>query len=72
MIFSVKAHPGSSEEKLEVVDDVSFEIWTREPPENGRANRAVERLIAEHFDVPKSTVVVFRGRSSRNKLIKVG
>lgn len=72
MIYTVRAHPGSHEEKIEVVDGTTLEVWVNEPPEKGLANRAVERMVAAHLKIPKSLVSVIRGTSSRNKLVKVG
>jgi len=40
-------------------------------PEGGKANAAVEHVIAEGLGVPKSAVAVVRGRSSRTKQIEI-
>jgi hypothetical protein len=40
-------------------------------PERGRANEAVERLIAGTVGVPVSAVRVVAGRSSRSKVVEV-
>ncbi len=41
------------------------------PPEDGKANLAVEKTIARAVGVPKSTVRVVRGHSSRVKQIEI-
>ena len=41
------------------------------PPVDGRANDALCRLIAEAADVPPSRVVVVRGHTARDKLVRV-
>jgi uncharacterized protein len=41
------------------------------PPVDGRANRALCRLIARHAGVAPSRVTVIRGERSREKLIQV-
>ncbi len=41
------------------------------PPVDGRANRALCRLIAGRADVAPSRVTVVRGQRSRDKLISV-
>ncbi len=41
------------------------------PPEAGKANAAVEKTIAAALGVPKSTVRVVRGHSSRSKLVEI-
>lgn len=39
-------------------------------PENGKANRAMIDLLAQHFKSPKSAFTIVRGEISRNKVIK--
>ena len=38
---------------------------------DGKANEAVVKLLAKHFDVPKSSITVVRGHTSRIKSIEV-
>jgi uncharacterized protein YggU (UPF0235/DUF167 family) len=42
-----------------------------EPAEDGRANAAVLRLLAEMFGVAPSACTLLRGASARQKLIRV-
>lgn len=42
-----------------------------EPPEDGRANEAVLRLLAERLGVAPSSCTLLRGAASREKLIRV-
>jgi uncharacterized protein len=41
------------------------------PPEDGRANRAVERLVARTVGVDSRDVRVVRGFSARDKLVEI-
>ncbi len=41
------------------------------PPEDGKANAAVCKVLAKALGVPKSAVVVTRGETSRHKTIEV-
>jgi uncharacterized protein (TIGR00251 family) len=41
------------------------------PPVDGRANRALCKLIARRAGVPPSKVTIARGEGSRDKLIRV-
>lgn len=41
------------------------------PPEGGRANEAVVELLAKTFGVPRRTVSIVSGQTSRNKRVAV-
>ena len=40
-----------------------------EPPEDGRANEAVLRLLAETLDVPRARLTLVSGLTSRDKIV---
>lgn len=42
-----------------------------EPAQDGRANEAVRRLVAELFDLAPSSVEVLRGHSARTKVLRL-
>lgn len=41
------------------------------PPEDGKANAAVCKVIAKALGVPKSAVSVTRGETSRHKTVEI-
>jgi hypothetical protein len=70
MKIQVKVKPNSRTEELSQEGD-SFIVKVREPPKEGKANRAVIKLLAEHFGVPQSRVRILSGFRSKNKVIEV-
>lgn len=48
-----------------------LEVRVTAPPEDGKANAAVCRVVAKALKVPKSAVKVVRGESSRHKTLGV-
>ena len=56
---------------VEVDEDGGLTVFVRERAVDGKANQAVVDLLAEHFGVAKSRVVIARGQSSRIKLVKI-
>ena len=48
-----------------------FQIWITATPERGKANQAVLGLLAQEMGVPKSSLSIVRGRTTRNKLIRL-
>jgi uncharacterized protein YggU (UPF0235/DUF167 family) len=67
----VKAHPKSSKVQVIEKDAEHFEVWVREAPDHGKANQAVVKAIAKHFDIAPSLVSVKTGLASRNKIIQI-
>ena len=70
MKIQVKVNPNSRTEELSQEGD-SFMVKVKEPPKEGKANRAVIKLLAEHFGVPQSQIKILSGFRSRNKVIEV-
>jgi uncharacterized protein len=40
-------------------------------PEKGKANEALIKLLASHFDVPKCAVNIIGGKTARTKIIDI-
>jgi hypothetical protein len=72
---AVKVQPGARRAgvlgRVPDVDGTRLKIAVREPPEDGRANRAVCAALAETLCVPDSAVSVLHGAGSRQKTLRV-
>jgi uncharacterized protein (TIGR00251 family) len=68
--IQVKVKPNSKSEEVSQEGD-NFIVKVKEPPEKGRANQAVVRLLAKHFGVPQSQIKILSGFKSRSKVISV-
>jgi uncharacterized protein (TIGR00251 family) len=44
-----------------------LQIRTTAPPSDGKANRAITRLLSEHLEMAPSRIQLRRGKSSRDK-----
>jgi len=69
--FSVKVHPRAKKNAItgEVGDALKLALTA--PPVDGAANDACVRFLAELLDVPRSSVTIAAGETSRQKLIRV-
>ena len=67
----VRVKPGSSKGPLVESDEEGLVVFVREKAIDGAANEAVIKLLADHFDVPKSRVRVVRGHTARIKQIEI-
>ena len=76
MRLTVRVTPNASLDRVEgmVGDDAGrtyLKVRVRAVPENGKANRAVEKLLAKTLGLPKSAVRVVTGETSRIKGVDV-
>jgi len=68
----VRVHPGARREGLVGrMDDGTLKVAVRAAPEGGKANRAVEALLAEALEVDARRVAVVRGASARTKTVEI-
>ena len=71
MKIFVKAKPLAKEEKVEKIDEANFVVWVKEPPKNGKANKAIAKALALHFNVAPSRVNLVSGFSSKKKVFEI-
>ncbi len=68
--FSVKIKTNARADEV-IREGNQLSIKTKELPVEGRANKAVIRLISDYFGVPQSSVRIVSGLNSKNKIIEV-
>ena len=71
MKIFVKAKPRAKIAKVEKITDNSFIVAVTEPPEEGRANAAITKALAEYFDTAPSRVRIVAGQTHRQKIIEI-
>jgi len=71
MKIFVKAKPLAKESKVEKIDDTHFVVSVKEPPRQGKANIAIARLLAAHFDVAPSCVRLVSGFAYKEKTFEI-
>ena len=69
--LDVKVVPASSRDAIAGWLGDVLKLRVTAPPERGRANAAVERLLAEALAVPPQAVRVVAGGSSPRKLVEI-
>lgn len=71
IILSIRAQPGARKDEIvgELADSLKVRITA--PPEKGKANEAIVRLLAEKLGLKKSAIRVISGETSRDKRILV-
>ena len=67
----VKVKPNAKQQKIEELADGSLNAHLKSPPLDGKANEELIKLLAKNFDVPKSSIRIKSGATSRQKLIEI-
>ena len=70
MQLRIKVVPGARNESIEWLGDL-LKVKVRAPPEKGRANTAVEELLAERLALPQSSVRIVAGFGSSLKTVEL-
>jgi len=69
--FQVKVHPRARKNAITGVVGDALKVALTAPPVEGKANEACIKFLAEFLQVPRSSVTIAAGESSRQKLIRV-
>lgn len=69
--FSVKVHPRARKNAITGELGDALKVSLTAPPAEGRANAALVEFLAELLKVPRSSVTIASGQSSRNKVVRV-
>ena len=71
IILSVKVSPGASRERIVGPHDGSLKLSVLAPPERGKANRAVLKLLATVLDLSASELELLSGAGSSLKRVLI-
>ena len=69
--IAVRVTPKASRDRI-VVEEGQIRVYVTTVPEDGKANAAVQKLLAKALGLPKSRLSLIRGQTSRDKVFRVG
>jgi len=69
--LDILVQPRASRAKIGPMHDGRIKIAVTAPPVDGEANAAVIELFARQLGIPRSSVEIVAGASSRRKTIKI-
>jgi uncharacterized protein len=70
--FLVKVHPRAKKNAITGEIGEALKVSLTAPPIEGKANQACIEFFAKLLNVPRSSVTIASGLSSRNKVIAIG
>lgn len=71
MTFAVKVHPRAKKNAITGELGDALKISLTAPPIDGKANEACIEFFAKLLKVPRSSVTIASGHTSRSKVIRV-
>ena len=71
LTINLKVHPKSSANKVVGEHNGALKVSVTAPPEGGKANAAVVKLLSKLLRIPKSNVEIVSGQTSKNKRIRI-
>src|SRR5690349_4688745 len=69
--FSIRIHPRARKNAITGVIGDALKLALTAPPVEGRANQAVIEFFAELFEIPRSSITITSGETSRNKKVRI-
>ena len=69
--FAVKVHPRTKKNAITGKVGDALKVALTAPPVDGKANAACIEFFAKLLNVPRSSVTIAAGQTSRNKVIRV-
>ena len=68
--IAVRVTPKASRDRI-LYDDGALRVYVTAVAENGKANQAVQKLLAKALGLPKSRLELIRGQTSRDKVFRI-
>lgn len=70
MRINVRVIPRAKINRVEIQPDGTVRVHTTTAPTDGRATADVIKMLAEHYRVPKTSIKLIRGATSRDKVFE--
>jgi uncharacterized protein (TIGR00251 family) len=71
-VLRLRVSPGARRSELVGPYGDGWKVRVSAPAEDGRANDAVLRLIADTLDVPRRSLTLVSGHGARDKVVSLG
>ncbi len=68
LILNLRISPNASRSEL-IIDGDIVKLKITTPPVDGKANKAVVEFLSKHFKVPKTSILIIKGETSREKTL---
>ena len=69
--LSVRIIPNASRTEIAGREGATWKIRLAAPPVDGKANEALIEFLSDILDVPKSSIQIIKGHSSKQKILEI-
>lgn len=71
MRVTVIAHPNAKKPRIEIDLLDTLHVYVHEPPLAGKANKAVLKALADHFNTKSRNITFITGEKSKHKIFEI-
>lgn len=71
MYANIKVITNSGKDEIQVKKNGELLVKVTASPEKGKANKKVLKLLAEYYNVPKSSILIVKGKFNSKKVINI-
>jgi len=71
VVVDIFVQPRASKTMVSGIHNNALKVKLTSPPVDGEANKALIKFLSKLFKVPKSTITIIRGETSRSKQVLI-
>jgi len=71
MKIFLKVKLKASQAKVVKIDKTHYQVYVTQPPEKGKANKQIIKLLADYFNVSLSKINIIAGEKGREKVVEI-
>lgn len=69
--ITIRVIPNASRSEIVGRELGVLKVKLAAPPIDGKANEELIRVLAEHYDIPKSTITIVKGHIGKLKIVEI-
>jgi hypothetical protein len=69
--LTVRVHPGARRNAITGMHDGALKVSLTTPPTDGRANAALIAFLADRLNIPRASITLVTGATSRSKTLRL-
>ncbi len=71
MKLFIRIKPNARENRVQKLDPTHLVVFIKEPPQEGKANEALIKTLANYFNITKDAVRIISGHHSKLKIVYI-